>query len=118
MWKNALIAKLETGERPGSQVIHWSYCDLLYTMKGGLDGEMACCSMSSQDSILFHLEEIAMKLCNTPPLECQGPIQVLSMDEATSIILSPHGRAYYRLVGNLGTSHQNTPLILSVCVCL
>ena len=98
VWKEALVNKLKSGEWPGSQTIHWTCSDWLYTMKVGLDGETACCGMPSQDSILFHLEEIVMKLCDTPPLECQGPIQVLSWDEATSVILSPHGRAYYGLV--------------------
>ena len=94
------MARFESGEwpAPADPAIHWSCNNCLMTWKGGLDCELACCSMLSQDSILFHVEEIAKKLCDTSPLECQGPIELLSPNEATSILLSPHGRGYYGLV--------------------
>ena len=102
IWKEALMVKIETGEWPSPMdpTIHWTCNNCLLTWKGGLDCESACYGKPAQDSILFHVEAIARKLCDTPPLECQGQFQVLTLAQATSFIIGPHGRGYYGFFGD------------------
>ena len=94
VWKEALFAMLKAGTWPkstlGLKSMNWSCNDCLYVWKGLMEGEAGCCQTSPHDSIMYHLEEIAKKLTDTPNnLEHQKPIQVLSVMELTSIILSP-----------------------------
>ena len=79
---------------------------------------MGCCQTLPHDYIMYHLEEIAKRLTDTPNnLEHQKPIQIISMMDATSIILSPHSRENYRLVGDSWdiTSKYSTS---ATCLCV
>ena len=108
IWREAFVAAMDAGEWPAQQEppIQWS-CHLCpYTWKGGLHDITDCCGLPVRDVILHHIDVIASKLCKSPPLEIQGQLpKTITIREATSIILSPHGRSLQGLVGEAWDLH-------------
>ena len=96
------MAALDAGEWPASNdpAIRWSCHFDPNTWQGGLQDITDCCNSPVRDVVLHHIDRICGMLCELPTLETQGLMsRTVTFKEATSIILSPHGRGMEGLVG-------------------